>query len=276
MNKKGFPMRYILNHVVNLTVLVMLVSAFTALNAEERKVVLEKKFPVNSGERLTVDASSGDVIINTWDKNEVYVKILATSKASEKMEFEAEKTGYGVKVTVKRRGSFISKMFGWNNISVRLEIALPRNFNPDVSTAGGDVKVKAVNGEIKLKTSGGDVEVFESAGDMKVTTSGGDIDVNRFKGLSSVSTSGGDVKAVYTGENKGMSLSTTGGDIDLTLPSEVKAYIKLLTTGGDANCSLNVTRSVKISSSRFEAEINGGGEEIRCTTTGGDVSVRSR
>ena len=291
---------------------ILLGTAICSVRAEERKVVLDKKFAVESGGKLAVDASSGDVIINTWDKKEVLVKILATDRAAEKMEFSAEQSGNSIKVTARKRGSFLKKMFDWNNVSVRIEIALPRNFDPDVVTSGGDIKIKDVNGEMRLRTSGGDVDVYGSAGDMRVSTSGGDIGVNGFKGVFSVSTSGGDIKVIdtygdvtastsggdieinsndgvvkastsggdikaeYKGVNKGFNLTTTGGDIQLIVPSAIKGNVRLATTGGDVNCSLNITKSVKISSSKFEAEVNGGGEDIRCTTTGGDVSVKSR
>lgn len=254
----------------------------------------------------------GDVIINTWDKNEVYVKILASERAIDKMEFSAERTSSGVRVVVKKRGSFMSRMFDWGGQDIRLEIGVPRSFNTDVSTSGGDIKLKAVNGELKLRTSGGDVDIFSCAGDMKISTSGGDIKVNGFKGASTASTSGGDIniddthgdlsvstsggdiainsndgkikastsggdiRLNYNGVNKGINLASTGGDIMVTVPADTKAYVKLTSTGGDIDCSLNISKSVKISSSRFEAEVNGGGEEIRCSSTGGDVSVKAR
>lgn len=294
------------------TILFLTVLLLNPAFAQSRKTVLEEKFNASPGERLEVDASIGDVIINTWDKNEVYVKILASIRSADKFEFSAEKTSYGVKVVVRKRGSFLSRMFNWGGSDVRLEIGLPRNFDPDVSTSGGDIKVKSVNGDIRLRTSGGDVEVFTSAGNLKLSTSGGDIKVNGFRGASSVSTSGGDIdidelygdlnantsggdmkinsndgkvrastsggdmNINYNGENKGINLTSTGGDIILTVPANTNAHLKLNTTGGDINCALNITRSVKISSSRFEAESNGGGEEIRCSTTGGDVIVKTR
>ncbi|NUN09986.1 MAG: DUF4097 family beta strand repeat protein [Ignavibacteriaceae bacterium] len=305
-------MRTYTNFFRNAVYLFVVLGLLIPVNGDSRKVALEEKFTVKPGELVSVDAAMGDVIINTWDKNEVYVKILASERAIDKMEFSAERTSSGVRVVVKKRGSFMSRMFDWGGQDIRLEIGVPRSFNTDVSTSGGDIKLKAVNGELKLRTSGGDVDIFSCAGDMKISTSGGDIKVNGFKGASTASTSGGDIniddthgdlsvstsggdiainsndgkikastsggdiRLNYNGVNKGINLASTGGDIMVTVPADTKAYVKLTSTGGDIDCSLNISKSVKISSSRFEAEVNGGGEEIRCSSTGGDVSVKAR
>ena len=43
-------------------------------------VLHERTFKVKEGQRLELYASMGDVKIDTWDKDELYVKVLGTSK----------------------------------------------------------------------------------------------------------------------------------------------------------------------------------------------------
>ena len=45
------------------------------------KVLHEKTFSISPGKTLKVEGSSGDITLTTWDKSEVYVKILGNDKA---------------------------------------------------------------------------------------------------------------------------------------------------------------------------------------------------
>ena len=54
---------------------------------ENLSILHEKTFNISPDKLLKLDASSGDVIINSWDKPQVYVKILGNSKAERKVDF---------------------------------------------------------------------------------------------------------------------------------------------------------------------------------------------
>ena len=44
-------------------------------------------------------------------------------------------------------------------IKLRFEIQVPKDFNIETYTAGGDIKLQNVKGSVKLKTSGGDINL---------------------------------------------------------------------------------------------------------------------
>ena len=54
---------------------------------ENLKVLHEKTFNISEGKLLKLDAASGDVIVRTWDKPQVYVKILRKLKSRKKSGF---------------------------------------------------------------------------------------------------------------------------------------------------------------------------------------------
>ena len=89
-------------------------------------------------------------------------------------------------------------------------------------------------------------------------------------------TSGGDIVVKFMGANKGISLSTSGGDISMLLDSDVAADLDFKTTGGDIDIDMETSRVKKVSSTKFQGDINGGGPAIECRTTGGDITVKSR
>jgi hypothetical protein len=273
------------------------------------QVLQEKTFQINQGKTLKLDASSGNIEISTWDKNEVYIKILGNDRAKEKTKFKFHNDENTVEVTTKIKDSF----FGWNSgIRLKFEIKVPKNFNPETYTSGGNIKLEGLNGNPNLKTSGGNIYVRNSSGNirtntsggeirienvsgsMKLATSGGNISANNFNGDFDAhtsggniklagndskiyaETSGGDIKLDYKGQNKGIELNTSGGDIKINLPADFSAAARLLSSGGRISCDFKGNNAERISSNKFEADINNGGNHLYAKTSGGDIKVSKK
>lgn len=45
-------------------------------DSKDLKTLHEKTFPISSGKELNLETSVGDVMITSWNKNEVYIKVL--------------------------------------------------------------------------------------------------------------------------------------------------------------------------------------------------------
>jgi DUF4097 and DUF4098 domain-containing protein YvlB len=272
------------------------------------QVIHEKTFTIQPGENLNLETSFGDVMITPWEKNEVYIKVLGNKKTAEKVIFSFDGSNDQIEIIAKHEKSF----WGWssNGMRLRFEIKVPSSFNTQVRTSGGDVRIGGIKGENKIKTSGGDISAKETSGVLILSTSGGDITIEKIFGEASLSTSGGDIKCKnfegylkaatsggdidlsgrnakieaktsggditlhYTGENKGIELSTSGGDIQIKVPSDFNASADLRTAGGSISCDLNTSNVVKISSSKFEADLNKGGKPFLVKTSGGSIKVR--
>jgi len=279
------------------------------LFAKREKLIIEKKFDVNSGETLRMEVSPGDVIINTWDSEEVEVLVYANKKAEERLEFTIKKEDYGVHVKTEKQSHSWSF---WNNMKVRFEIKVPKNFNSDIKTSGGDIKISNLSGKGEMKTSGGDIIISESTGNFNCSTSGGDIKVGHHNGSLRLGTSGGDIETrkivgdvvakTSGGDIKvelangnleaktsggdisasiadgfsGADLRTSGGDIDLLIPEGSKAELGLYTSGGDVDVDIRNARPDVEKSNKWEGSINGGGAKLITKTSGGDIDVRAK
>ncbi len=289
-------------------IIIFALAIFVNTTLADERVIHEKTFKTEFGKNLKLNTSSGDVYVSTWDKPEVYVKISGNRKAKDKINFKFQNDDEGVEITAKR-DSWMN-FFSWSGIYLKYEIKLPKNYNAYISTAGGDIKLYDVKGELRLETSGGDVFVKgtngknsistsggdiiseNSQGTLDVSTSGGDIRVKSFDGDVSASTSGGDIVLMgkngkinastsggdvsldlISDMNEGIELSTTGGDIQVRVPGNFAANVDLSTTGGDVECDIPLTSKGKISASRIRGEINGGGKMLDCSTTGGDIHL---
>jgi DUF4097 and DUF4098 domain-containing protein YvlB len=272
-----------------LFLVIILFTAFNNIHANSLKVIKEKTFPISQGKDLKVDASSGDIIVSSWDKNEVYIKILGNEKAEEKVKFKFNSNDDMVEVIAKREHG----LFGWfsSGIRLRFEIKVPIKFNEklrtsggdvyttntsgnlDISTSGGDIKLENVNGVFDLSTSGGDISGMNFQGNLNASTSGGDINLKGSNSKIKASTSGGDIYLDYNGTNEGISLSTSGGDIQIRLPNDFNASAKMHTSGGEISCELTANNAKKISSTKFEADLNNGGNPLYAETSGGDIDI---
>lgn len=294
-----------LNYFLGLVLFVTLMSSF--VYADDLRLIREKTFQVKDWENVYVNASGADVRVESWDKQEVYVKIFANRRAEEKMNFDLYQEGEVVKVIAKRRGS----IFNWfgGGLSVRIEIIAPKNYNPHVETSGGDISVANMNGGFKLNTSGGDVTLKNTNGKVRVETSGGDISLAAHKGEMQLSTSGGDIKCKqtkgdlnaetsggdiiletsegkvnaetsggdikidYSGANLGLNASTSGGQVHVKIPGDFKANVHLETSGGGISNNFNNSRSEKVKRGEVDALFNGGGPKLNLETSGGDIIV---
>ena len=137
------------------------------------------------------------------------------------------------------------------------------------------VTVQGVNGEIEVDTSDGPIVLTDVSGPVVADSSDGEI------------------KAVFgkVTPGKPMSFSSMDGDIDITLPLDVKASLKMKTDEGqiftDFDVQLTPSQQKKEEDERREGGgyrvafekvtlglINGGGAEIQLTTYEGNIYVR--
>ena len=309
--KTFFQMK--LNLVIFLFALLLCLSSYSCAESEttdeKLKVLHDKTFTISPGNDFKLDAASGDIIISSWDKNEVHVKILGNNKAKEKVEFSFHESSDMVEVEAKYDWSFFMMVKG---VELRFEIQVPKEFNIDAGTSGGDIKLQSIKGKVVTKTSGGDIDVSDLNGNIELSTSGGDISFNstfgdlnlstsggnikgdNFSGKLDASTSGGNINLIgydvkigastsggnisldYSGQNQGIELSTSGGNITAKLPQDFNAAANISALGGSIKSDFKANNPIEISSSKFEAEINNGGSSLIMETSGGDIVVKKK
>jgi len=273
-----FLAQYLYKQLVILIILFSTISfsACSALNIpsdDDLQLIKEKTINISPGKELKVDVSGGDVIVTSWKKSEVEVKIWGNENAMEKMNFSIEGNDELIKVIAERKSSATS---WFSSIQLEVEVKVPEQFNVDLNTSGGDIKYGGVEGNARLNTSGGDIWGEKFMGNLKISTSGGDISLIGGDTRIDAENSGGDIKLDYNGVNRGIDLSTSGGDIEVKLPEKFSASVDLSTSGGDVSCSMDMSNIKKLSGSKLVGDLNGGGEKLSAHTSGGDVSVDSR
>jgi hypothetical protein len=301
-----------------------------AHSAERR---YDKTFAVAPGGKLTVDADGSDIIVAGTDADQVVVEIIAkgSRRRLDDMVMSAEQTGNGVAVTAKdHSGSWLDWIrIGVHDESSVVKVQVPKRYDVDLKTSGGDVKIARLQGEARGKTSGGDVDADDVRGNVTLNTSGGNINIARVEGETELETSGGDVRLLdvtgpikastssgevvaknvrgdvefnssggnirgekidgairartsggdvdleLVGANRGISATSSGGDVVVRMPKSTSGAVDVATSGGSVSSDLPVT-ATRLSESKLNGTVNGGGEAIRVRTSGGDIKLRAR
>lgn len=144
-----------------------------------------------------------------------------------------------------------------------------------LETSGGDVRMLDVNGPVKAFTSSGEVVAKNVRGDVELSSSGGNIRGEKLDGAISAKTSGGDVDLELVGANRGISATSSGGDVVVRMPKNTSGAVDAATSGGSVSSDLAIT-ATKLSETKLNGTVNGGGKTIRVRTSGGDIELRAR
>jgi DUF4097 and DUF4098 domain-containing protein YvlB len=148
---------------------------------------------------------------------------------------------------------------------------------------------------VKLNTTnGGDIVVDHITGDVEVNNTNGNATATHITGSAVVHALNG--KVVVTLDritaNKPMSFSSLNGDIDVTLPADIKARVKMKSDNGEIYSDFDVKLDASARQPVVEDKggdhgkyrvhfdkavyglINGGGPEVQFTTFNGNIYIR--
>jgi hypothetical protein len=173
-----------------------------------------------------------------------------------------------------------------NHVSVEVE-SWRRAYDLDIKVPAGSslklesvhssgVRVENVGGEIEAENANGGITLLNVSGTVIASTTNGDIEV---------------VLARLT-PDKPVSLANFNGDIDLTLPADAKATMRIKSQQGDVYSDFDLalksapvrTEESGKKSGRFrvsieravEGTIGGGGVELKLETFNGDIYIRKK
>jgi DUF4097 and DUF4098 domain-containing protein YvlB len=295
--------------VVSTLAFVCLLSSFQA-HADDK--TFDRTFAVAAGGRLGVEMDVGSIAVTGGDSSQVVIRIKASGSESEleNLSFVADKSGSDVTVTAKRDSSGNWLRWWFSDVHVSLTVEVPREYNLDLQTSGGGIKVRNLDGTATGRTSGGHISLEQIKGAVNMRTSGGRITMNSVSGPVDVHTSGGRINAEQVdgglrahtsggsihferisgpiearssggsidielvGENEGIVARTSGGSITLRLPASASGTLNASTSGGSVSSDMSLTRS-EVGKSSLRGTLNDGGPEILARTSGGSIRLVS-
>ncbi len=258
-------------------------------------------FAVRPDARLDLQAMNGEVVVRTWDRDEMRV----VAEHSERDRVVISVSGAVVRIRAE----------SWRGVprSVDFEITLPATMGVEINGTflevelfgvGGEVRVETVQGDltleggrdfVRLHSVHGDVECVGARGRIDLGSVNGDVDVSDAVGAVHVETVNGDVRLegiesdevevstlngdlVYDGTilNGGRyTFSTHSGDVTLQLPEDANATIAVSTFRGEFEAEFPVTLThTESGGKRFRFTLGTGSAQIEVDSFSGTVWLR--
>jgi hypothetical protein len=245
-----------------------LLLAAVSASAAQNKV--SKTFDAPDGGKLVLTADVGDLRVTTGGRG-VTVDVSMNGREDSIREYH---------VTFRQEGNTVYvdgdydrhgwRFFDTDNLHVKYVISVPRRFQVDLQTSGGDIDLADLDGEVLARTSGGDIEIGNTGGNVTAKTSGGDIKVRGANGTLKVNTSGGDID--IDSANAQVDARTSGGDVQIR---RAGGNVVARSSGGgieidEAYGAIDASTSGGSINARFSRQPNA---DSRLVTSGGGVSV---
>jgi TonB family protein len=243
---------------------------FPKLSAEKLGTV-----PTKDGRSLRVNVELGNVQVFTDESARISFRAIVEADSRDpgaekflrQFDFIARQTPWGVALDGKVPWQGLRGRF-----SATIEIHIPRRYNLEVSTGGGNIEVQDIDGRIRLTSAGGNINVGRVGGGddsgrdaarnksdrlkpvllvaARIDTQGGHITVGDVSGTLHASTSGGHI---------------TTGNI---------AGDAVLRTGGGQIYARNITGTAALDSGGGNIHIEGAGSSVTADTAGGGIVLR--
>jgi len=244
--------------IIAFTLLTLL--AFKAAKSQDKEVIVKLSDPAKAG-MLDVEIFNGTIKVVGYSGSEVIVSYKGPYygiNSNQKPDAnDAAKKGSGLDVSQK------------DNV-VKIVVEKPRII---------DLVIKVpLNFSLMLKNlTAGDIKVDNVTGDHEISISAGNITLSNIGGSVSAHTNKGNIKADMAAVKKDspLAFSNVGGIIDVSLPSSLKANVKLQTEFAKVHSEFDVEPQIN-TGKLIIGKINGGGAEILMKSVIGNVDLRKR
>jgi len=209
---------------------------------EKYEEKFEKTVSLVQNGKVELSNVSGDVLVKTWDKEEVKINALKISRESSLKK--AKENAAKVKIEVVKEGNILiiktkypKPRIKHLNVSVNYQLMVPGKASIDVGTVSGDVDASKIGGSAKVHSVSGEVTVENVAGPLKATTVSGNVKVISAAKGAKVKAVSGDL--VITNVEADVDANTVSGEITI---SGVNGSILANTVSGEIKMS-DVDRS---------------------------------
>jgi Toastrack DUF4097 len=228
---------------------------------------------------VNVNTAQGSITVKAYNGKEVIVE----NRSEGNSRRERERSDGLRRIDLPPRGLYVEEED--NVVQVRssgpnsghIVISVPTDTSLHLRSAQGDITVEGVHGEVEANSANGVVRLTAISGTVVASSSNGEIKVVMDK----------------VDAGKPLSFSSNNGDVDVTLPADLKANVKLrslhgsvwsdfdvkLTTGQPVTTTAGTTEGGKFKV-QFDrtifGTINGGGTEASFITMNGKILIRKK
>jgi hypothetical protein len=247
----------------------------------------DKTFALSSGGKLAVGNTNGAITMEVWDRDEVRVEAVKRVKAAtedrarhlmSELQIEVVPAPGSLRVSTRtpQDQGFFSWLFGGGGeAQVEYHLHMPRRVALSVETVNGSVILSGAEGNTRLRSTNGGLRVTGAHGLLDLETTNGGIYVHQSAGGVRAGTTNGSIDVELTQVSDRVELESTNGGLTVRVPRDLHATVDAGTTNGSVHSDLPVATTAASSKRHLRGSINGGGPELRLSTTNGSIHVVS-
>ena len=263
---------------------------------------MDTTFDVNPNAALRLRNHAGEIIIRTWDRNQVRVE--ASYSSDDRVKIFASSSAVEIKSETRH---------GHPDV-VDYEVTIPRSMSVDLWGLETDVSVSGVQNGVRAETMSGDIEIRDAAGTISVRSVEGSITLMKTRGSIEANGVEGDVSVVdFEGEVRAESidgdivlddirsgevyvktvdgsisyhgsirddgryhLTTHDGDVVVAVPENVNATVSVATFDGEFEADFPVRLGGAEGRRKFSFLIGNGGAQLELHSFDGNIQLIRR
>ncbi len=260
---------------------------------------MDTTFAVNANAVLRMRNHAGEIIIRTWDRNQVRVE--ASYSSDDRVKIFASSSAVEIKSETRH---------GHPDV-VDYRVTIPRSMSLDLWGLDTDISVDGVQNGVRAETMSGDIEIRDAAGTMSVRSVEGGITLIRTRGTIEANGVEGDVSVVdFEGELRAESidgdiglddirsgevevktvdgdvsyrgeirddgryyLTTHDGDVVVAVPENVNATVSVATFEGEFEADFPVRLEGAEGRRKFSFVIGSGGAQLELHSFDGNIRL---
>jgi len=209
-------------------------------------------YPLTSGGSLRLESFNGSVEISGWDKNTIDIdgtKYASTSYRLKEIKIDIVPSANSISIRT------LPPLDHRGNAGARYTIHVPKRIElSSISSSNGPIRVESIEGLTHLRTSNGGVHVTGLVGTLEVQTSNGRVEVSDVIGDTTLHTSNGTIMADVRKGRFGA--STSNGSINVRLMEPDSNPVRLDTSNGHIDLTMDAVREVKATSSNSSITVH--------------------
>jgi len=233
----------------------------------------ERTLPVNPGDLLNVDLSTGGSIQIAGSPTTKEARVTWLYKGCDEGDIRVSAENAGGRIRILSEYTDRGKR---SNCAVDINVSIPARMDLESRTRGGNVNVSGVEGKIAGETLGGNLGFKGIKGTLNMSTKGGNISLEDSNADGKISTMGGNINARNVAGN--IDASTMGGNIHLDNVVQreghsINAAVNVSTMGGNIYVA-NAPHGANVQTKGGNIGIDRASNFVEAETMGGNILIK--
>lgn len=232
---------------------------------------LEKSFPLELNGAVSIDTYKGQIIIETWDKAEVYIyakivpdesgwSFISTNPAKQlraaDVEFDASPNSINIKSEYKKNNSWFGNS---TRAFVNYKIKMPKTARLNIKDYKSETKIGGIQSNVEMETYKGNVSIYGI---------NGAIDFETYKGR---------IKVEFLKLAEDSRFETYKGEIRISLPKNSAFTVDAnFSKRTDFSSDFSIDSEARGRKNRdydFKSDVNGGGPILKLSSERGQIDL---